>query len=113
MIRVFFYGSSLDGRDQSAVAIKVGAEATASKTSRRDGGRDLPRFAARRMIPAQAFGLKKNRGGTSPVSKICDNEDAAPPLGNSEVLSVKNPVGEPIPELAQPSEEGTKSPCFI
>jgi hypothetical protein len=28
-------------------------------------------------------------------------------------LSVKNSVGEPIPELPQPSEEGTKSSCSI
>jgi hypothetical protein len=64
------------------------------------------------MIPLQAFALKKYRCGTSPVSKMSDNEHATAPLWNSEVLSVKNAVGEPIPEFAQPSEEATKIPPF-
>ena len=64
-------------------------------------------------MPEQAFALKKNRRGTSPVSKISDNEDATAPLWYSEVLSVKNPVGEPIPEFCQPSEEGAKRPSII
>jgi len=46
--------------------------------------------------------------GTSPVSKVSDNEHTAAALGHSEVLSVKNPVGDPIPEFAQHPEEGTK-----
>jgi hypothetical protein len=41
---------------------------------------------------------------------MSDNEDATAALWNSEVLSVKNPVGEPIPEFRQPSEEGAKVP---
>jgi hypothetical protein len=56
--------------------------------------------------------LKKYRCGTSPVSKISDNEDATASLWNSEVLSVKNSVGEPIPEFPQPSEEAAKIPPF-
>jgi len=44
---------------------------------------------------------------------MSDNEHAAPSLGNSEVLSVKNPVGEPIPEFCQPPEEGPKSPSSV
>jgi hypothetical protein len=63
-------------------------------------------------MPRQALALKKYRGGTSPVSKTSDNEHTLASLGQSEVLSVKNPVGEPIPELAQPSEKGTKVPSF-
>ena len=73
-----------------------------------EGGNARPRFPARRKIPAQAFGLKKYRCGRSPVSKISDNEHTAAPLWHSEMLSVKNPVGEPIPEFCQPSEEGSK-----
>jgi hypothetical protein len=64
-------------------------------------------------MPEQAFALKKNRGGTSPVSKMRDNEHARPSLSQVEVLSVKNPVGEPIPELCQPSEEGSKRPSSV
>jgi hypothetical protein len=58
----------------------------------------------------QAVALKKNRCGTSPISKISDNEDATAALWYSGVLSVKNPVGEPIPEFPQASEEGSKIP---
>jgi hypothetical protein len=61
-------------------------------------------------MPRQAVALKKYRCGTSPVSKISDNEDATAALGNSEVLSVKNSVGDPIPELPQEPEEGSKRP---
>jgi hypothetical protein len=70
----------------------------------------LPRLAARRRIPAQAVALKKYRGGSAPVSKTSDNEDATAPLWNSEVLSVKNSVGEPIPEFCQRPEDGAKIP---
>src|SRR5262245_1411379 len=59
-------------------------------------------------MPRQALAFKKYCSGTSPVSKISDNEHAAAALWNSEVLSVKNSVGEPIPEFCQPSEYGSK-----
>jgi hypothetical protein len=65
------------------------------------------------MIPEQAFGLKKYRCGRSPVSKVSDKEHTAASLGHSEVLSVKNPVGEPIPELPQHPEEGSKIPSPV
>ena len=58
-----------------------------------------------------AFGLKKNRCGTPPVSKMADNEDATASLWDSEVLSVKDSVGPPIPEFSQRPEEGTKVPA--
>lgn len=57
--------------------------------------------------------LKKNRCGTSPVSKMSDNEHATPSLGYSKVLSVKNAVGEPIPELRQAPEKGSKDPSAV
>jgi hypothetical protein len=76
-------------------------------------GKSLPRFSARRRIPRQAVTLKKYRGGTSPVSKMSDNEDATAPLGYSEVLSVKNSVGEPIPEFPQHPEKGSKCSSFV
>jgi hypothetical protein len=88
--------------------------ATASSASRKGAGRSFPRFAARRRIPAQAFALKKYRRGTLPESsRMSDNEHTTASLGHSEELSVKNPVGEPIPEFAQHPEEGAKIPSFV
>jgi hypothetical protein len=52
--------------------------------------------------------LKKNRCGRTPVSKISDNEDATASLGYSNELSVKDSVGDTIPELPKPTEEGVK-----
>jgi hypothetical protein len=57
--------------------------------------------------------LKKNRCGTSPVSKVSDNEHTAAALGHSKELSVKHSVGPPIPEFAQAPEYGTKVPSFV
>jgi hypothetical protein len=91
--------------------------ATASKGACNCGGNSLPRFSARRRIPAQAFALKKYRRGAAPVSKMSDNEHTASALGDgalqavhSDVLSVQNSVGEPIPEFDQSPEDGTKVP---
>jgi len=64
-------------------------------------------------MPLQAFGLKKYRSGTSPVSKISDNEDATAPLWCSGKLSVKDSVGPPIPAFAQEPEEGSKIPPVV
>jgi hypothetical protein len=47
------------------------------------------------------------------ASSTANNEDATAPLWNSEVLSVQNPVGGPIPELPQRPEEGAKSPSSV
>jgi hypothetical protein len=41
---------------------------------------------------------------------VCDNEHTATALGDSKPLSVKNSVGEPIPEFCQRPEEGAKIP---
>jgi hypothetical protein len=93
--------------------------ATASKAMRRASGNTRPRFAARRRIPAQAFGVKKYRCGTGLVSKTSDNEHTVSPLRDgtlepvhTHVLSVQHSVGPPVPELAQCPEEGTKVPSF-
>jgi hypothetical protein len=64
-------------------------------------------------MPLQAVALKKYRCGTSPVSKMSDNEHATAALWNSKVLSVKGSIGPPIPEFAQAPEEGTKVPSFV
>jgi hypothetical protein len=87
--------------------------AACSNAARSKGGNSRPRFSARRRIPEQAFALKKYRGGRSPVSKMSDNEHTAASLGNSEVLSVKHSVGEPIPEFDQAPEEGSKRPSSV
>lgn len=98
-------------------AAGVSAFATAFSAACKCGGNARPRDSARRSIPAQALALKKHRCGTSPVSKTSDNEHTLPSLGDgasvavhSDKLSVKNSVGEPIPEEAQEPEEGTKVP---
>ena len=44
---------------------------------------------------------------------MSDNEDATPSLGYSEMLSIQNSVGDPIPELDQHSEEGSKRPSPV
>ena len=44
---------------------------------------------------------------------MSDNEDATAALWNSGKLSVKNPVGEPIPAFAQEPEEGSKIPSSV
>ena len=64
-------------------------------------------------MPLQAFALKEYRGGTSPISKISDNEHALPALGQSEILSVKHSVGEPIPEFRHFSKEDGKIFSFV
>jgi hypothetical protein len=107
------FGRPTGGLDESAIAVKVRSKPTASKASRRDGGSGFPRLSARRRIPRQAVPLKKYRCGTSPVSKMSDNEHATAALGYSKVLSVKNPVCGPIPELPQHCEEGSKRPSLV
>ena len=57
-------------------------------------GSDLPRFSARRSIPAHAVPLKKNRCGIEPVSSTCDNEYTAASLGQSEILGVQGPPSD-------------------
>jgi hypothetical protein len=44
---------------------------------------------------------------------MSDNEHTAASLGHAEELSVKHSVGEPIPELDQTPEDGTKIPSSI
>ena len=62
-----------------------------------------------------AFALKQYLCGSGCVSKTSDNENTSPALRDgmavpvaSDPLSVKNPVRDPIPQLPQPPEEGTK-----
>jgi hypothetical protein len=89
-------------RDHAVVATLVSACNNA-------GGSAFPRLSARRRMPAHAFGLKKNRGGTVCASSSTrDNEHTTASLGHSEVLSVQHSVGEPIPEFDQRPEEGAK-----
>jgi hypothetical protein len=44
---------------------------------------------------------------------MSDNEDSTTLLGHSEVLSVQNSVGDPIPEFAQRPEDGTHCAAVI
>jgi hypothetical protein len=100
------------GRRQASRYFDANA-ATSSSALRSGSGSALPRREALRRIPSAARALKKYRCGRAPVSKMADNEDAAALLGDSEKLSVQYSVGEPIPELAQRSEDGAKVPSAI
>jgi hypothetical protein len=64
-------------------------------------------------MPLQAVALKKNRCGTAPVSKVSDNEHTAASLGHSKELSVKDSVGDAIPEFDHAPEYGTKIPPSV
>jgi len=57
-------------------------------------------------MPRQAVALKKYRCGSSPVSKMSDNEHTPPALGNSEVLSVKSSPGEGVSAGSADKEAG-------
>jgi hypothetical protein len=94
-------------------AVEVVTPATHSRAAAKSAGNFLPRRAARRRIPAQAFPLKKYRRGTSPVSKMSDNEDATAALGHSEELSVQDPPGATIPEFRQLFEDRAKVPSAV
>jgi hypothetical protein len=108
--RLTISSNSYDGILSSALAGSLDAPATCCKARSSCGGKSFPRRSARRRIPRQAVALKKYRCGSSPVSKISDNEDATAPLRNSKVLSVKDSVGDAIPEFAHAPENGTKVP---
>jgi hypothetical protein len=86
--------------------------ATRSNAVCSEGGNVLPRFSARRRIPAHAFGLKKNLGATD-SSKMSDNEHPTASLGDPEVATVQHPVGPPIPEVAQRPEDGSQVPSSV
>jgi hypothetical protein len=64
-------------------------------------------------MPRQAVALKKYRGGTAPVARMSDKVDATASLWYSEILSVENAVGEPIPAFWQHPEELSKRPSAV
>ena len=80
------------------------AEARSCSARFKGAGNGRSRLAALARIPAAALGLKENFGGTSDC-RTADNEHTAASLGHSEELSVKHPVGPPIPEFFQPSKD--------
>jgi hypothetical protein len=107
-------------RGQVASLCLVVVCATRSSAVRSEGGNARPRRSARRRIPAQALGLKKYRRRTPPISKISDNEHTTSSLGDgarvavhSDILSVEHSVGETIPALCQPAEDGAESPSSV
>jgi hypothetical protein len=69
------------------------------------------------MIPLAARADSENLGGAVGVrmSSTTDGTDEHSPsaLGHSEEGSVQNPVGPPIPEVSQRSEERPKVPAGI
>lgn len=78
------------GNQVSCLSLVVGG-ATRSNAVCSKGGNFLPRFSARRRIPAHAFALKKNFCGIEPFSSTCDNEHTAAALGHSEILGIEDP----------------------
>ena len=80
---------------------------------RRGSGIFTPLLTALSRIPRQVLGLKKYFCGRSPVSKISNKEDSTTLLGYSEVFSVKDAVGPPIPDLSQRPDDGTKVPSSV
>lgn len=78
------------------------ADARSARASAKACGNSLPRFSARRRIPAAALGLKKNLSGTVSRSTSGNDEDTAPTLGDSEVTAVQHSPGEVVkPDVAQ------------
>lgn len=66
------------------------ASATACKAWCSCVGKSLPRFSARRRIPAHAVELKKYRCGIEPFSSTSDKDDTAASLGQGEKLGVED-----------------------
>lgn len=85
-------GRYVDGT-ASVIAAKSKLSAIATRACRSGSGSALPRFSARRRIPAQAVALKKYRGWIEPLSSTCDNEHTLASLGQAEILSVEDSPG--------------------
>lgn len=80
-------------------------DARSARAVAKGAGNSRPRFAARLMIPAAAFGLKKNLGGTSASRTSGKDEDALTSLGHSEVSAIQHSPGEVVkPELGERRE---------
>ena len=78
-----------------------------SNAASSSSGKAFPLLSARLMIPAQAFALKKNRGGTSPVSSVDDKEHTLASLGHTEELSVQHsPCRPPHQARVRPRLQG-------
>jgi hypothetical protein len=64
-------------------------------------------------MPAAALADSQYRRGTARVSKTADNEDTTAALGDSEPARVQYAVGPPVPEVAQPPEDGRHVPSPV
>src|SRR5690606_15864230 len=96
-----------DGLDYRSFSARI------SKDRLKWGRRFRPIRSARLRIPFAAFGLKKYRSGTSPVSTTPDNVDSLARLGDSEVSAVKSTPPNSIPEFGQRLEEHPKIPSAM
>lgn len=80
-------------------------------------GRLLPRFDARRKMPLAARADSENRAGAVALrmSLRVEREDEHPSssLRHSEVASVENSVGPPVPEFPQRTDERPKIAAVI
>ena len=102
-------GLSEAGGDNKILSVGVVAVARADSAACNRSGNVRPRFAARRKIPAAAFGLKKNRCGAA-GSRTADNEHSTAALGHSEISRVKHaPCGAALWSGA----DARVSPAFL
>jgi hypothetical protein len=95
------------------VPARGSCDATASSAAFSATGSSRPRLLARLRIPRHARGLKKYRGGRSPVSKISDKKDTLASLGESEMLRIEHSPRHTVPELVQRSEEASEGLAVI
>lgn len=83
------------------------------KDSFKGGKRFLPILSARLRHPFAAFGLKKYRWWTFPVSITPNNVDSAARLGDSEVFAIKHAPSEAIPEFGQRPEYNSEISSLV
>jgi len=98
------------------VSLAFGVVSTAaSKAASKCGGNNLPRFSARRRMPAHAFTERKYFGATlgSNISTSEHTEDPSATLGQTEVLSIKSSPSSRIPDSPKLSEDGKEVVTFV
>jgi hypothetical protein len=71
---------------------------SAVSAATKGAGNIRPRLAARRRIPAAAFGESEYLSDT-PLCRTADNEHATAPLGDSEILAVQHAPSDSRPAL--------------
>jgi hypothetical protein len=76
-------------------------------------GNSLPRFSARRRMPAAALADSQYLRSTGCVSKTSDNEDTTATLGDSEEPCIDTTPRDTVPEFIQVHEYPEEIDSFI